>query len=128
MTISAVVVEDSKEILGVVEDLLGQIGPYRVIGRIETEMDGTAWAERHGKRFDLAVIDLVLREGSGFNLIKRFRQASPRARILVLSDYATPAIKTRCVEIGADAVFSKGEINAFASYLSGEAPLAEASA
>lgn len=118
MTISVVVVEDSKEILSVLEDLLGHIGPFDVVGRLATESAGTEWLQRHPTGWEVAVLDLVLREGSGFNLIKRYRDANPGARIVVLSDYASPAIRIRCVELGADAVFSKGEIKAFAAYLS----------
>jgi two-component system OmpR family response regulator len=118
VTISVVVVEDSKEILSVLEDLLGHIGPFRVVGGLATETDGTEWIQRNPANWEVAVLDLVLREGSGFNLIKRYRDANPGARIVVLSDYATPDIRIRCVELGADAVFSKGEIKAFAAYLS----------
>jgi DNA-binding NarL/FixJ family response regulator len=118
LAVSVVVVEDSREILSVLEDLLSHIGPYHVVGRLTTEADATEWLTHFEGPWELAVIDLVLREGSGFNLIKRYRDANPEARIVVLSDYATPAIRIRCVEFGADAVFSKGEIKAFAAYIS----------
>ena len=35
----------------------------------------------------------------------------------VLSDYATLNIKLRCVELGADSVFTKGEFKAFVDYV-----------
>jgi len=118
VTISVAMIEDSREIQGLVEDLLGHIGPFHVIGRIATEHEGTVWLDHHAQDWDVALIDLVLREGSGFNLIRRYREANEKARILVLSDYATTPIKVRCVELGADAVFTKGEMKAFASYMS----------
>jgi two-component system, OmpR family, response regulator len=113
-------IEDSKEIVELVQDLLRHVGPFEVVAGLPTEMDGTAWLETadHPK-WQVAIIDLVLREGSGFNLIRRYREANENARILVLSDYTTPGIRVRCVELGADAVFSKGEVKAFANYLSG---------
>ena len=110
-------VEDSREICQLVRELLESIGAFRFIGAVATETEGTAWLESNRTRWDLALIDLVLQDGSGFNLIKRFRRANPAARILVFSSYATPAIRIRCVEIGADAVFSKGEFKALASYV-----------
>lgn len=125
MTISVVMIEDSKEIVDVVQQLISQVGPYRVVASLPTETEATDWLQR-GQSFDVAVVDLVLRDGSGFNLLGRLRSANEGARILVLSDYATPGIRVRCVELGADAVFSKGEIRAFASYLArhGPAPVA----
>jgi two-component system OmpR family response regulator len=117
LSISLVMVEDSKEIQSAVEDLLGMIGGFEISARLQTEAEGTEWLEQHGSSWDLAVLDLVLRDGSGFNLIRRFKAANEQGRIIVLSDYATPIIKVRCVELGADAVFSKGEVKAFSSYL-----------
>ena len=117
MTIPVVLVEDSREILAVVEDLLHHIGPLEVIGRLGTEGEATEWLQDNDGYWDLAIVDLVLRDGSGFNLLRRFREANERSRIVVLSDYATTNIKLRCVELGADAVFTKGDIKAFQAYL-----------
>lgn len=126
MTISVVMVEDSKEIVEIVQQLISHVGAYKVVASLSTETEATAWLERGEQAFDVAVVDLVLREGSGFNLLGRLRNANEAARILVLSDYATPGIRVRCVELGADAVFSKGEIKAFASYLARHGPAAVA--
>jgi two-component system, OmpR family, response regulator len=103
-------IEDSKEIVELVQDLLRHVGPFEVVAGLPTEMDGTAWLETadHPK-WQVAIIDLI----------RRYREANENARILVLSDYTTPGIRVRCVELGADAVFSKGEVKAFANYLSG---------
>ena len=117
MTIPVVLVEDSREILALVEELLTHVGPLAVVGRLGTEAEATQWIAEHANDWDLAIVDLVLRDGSGFNLLHRFREANPRSRIVVLSDYATTTIKVRCVELGADAVFTKGDIKAFTAYL-----------
>ncbi|HVZ44256.1 MAG TPA: response regulator [Ramlibacter sp.] len=120
--ISVMMIEDSREILALVADLLEQAGPYEVIGNAATEGEGTNWLQENPGRWDMAIIDLVLRDGSGFNLIRRYRAANEHARILVLSDYATPNIKVRCVEFGADAVFTKADIEGFVNYLSNLRP------
>jgi two-component system OmpR family response regulator len=120
-TISVVLIDDSKEIISVIEDLLGHIGPFDVVARLGTENEGMHWLEGRGA-CDLAIIDLVLRDGSGFNLIYQYRERFPKARILVLRDYATTGVKVRCVELGADAVFTTGEVKAFSAYLSRYTP------
>lgn len=117
MTVCVAVIEDSKEILAVLEDLLGTLGEFDVVARCATESEAAIWLEEHPHSWELALIDLVLRDGSGFNVIRRYRAANEHARILVLSDYATPVIRVSCVELGADAVFTKGEIKAFSAYL-----------
>lgn len=111
-------VEDSREIISTIEDLLEPVGRFKVIGRTGTEGEATQWLQENPTSWDLAVIDLVLRDGSGFNVIRRFREANEGGRIVVLSDYATLNIKLRCVELGADSVFTKGEFKAFINYVS----------
>ncbi|MBC5767285.1 response regulator [Ramlibacter albus] len=122
MTIEMVMVEDSREIISAIEDLLAPDGRFRIVGRNATENEATAWLQEHPHDWDLAVIDLVLRDGSGFNVVRRYREANETARIVVLSDYATLNIKLRCVELGADAVFTKGEFKAFIAYVSSIRP------
>jgi DNA-binding NarL/FixJ family response regulator len=112
-----VIVDDSREIISVIEDLLEPAGQFEVVGRCSTEGEATEWVQHADVPWDVAVIDLVLRDGSGFNLIRRFRAARPQSRIVVLSDYATLNIKLRCVELGADSVFTKGEFKAFIDYV-----------
>jgi two-component system, OmpR family, response regulator len=114
-----VMVEDSREIISVIEELLAPDGRFHVKGRNATESEAAQWLELHPADWDIAVIDLVLRDGSGFNVIRRYREANESGRIVVLSDYATLNIKLRCVELGADAVFTKGEFKAFIAYVSG---------
>jgi two-component system, OmpR family, response regulator len=118
VTIGMVMVEDSREIISVIEDLLEPDGRFRIMGRNSTESEAAQWLDEHPADWDLAVIDLVLRDGSGFNVVRRYREANEGARIVVLSDYATLNIKLRCVELGADAVFTKGEFKAFIAYVS----------
>ena len=38
-------------------------------------------------------------------------------KVVVLSDYVTPVVKIRCLELGADAVFTKSEIKEFSEYV-----------
>ena len=115
--IPVVLVDDSPEIRELLEELLSDLGPFQVVARLGTELDALSWLEQR-QHWELAVLDLVLQDGSGFNLIRRFRTAQKRARLTVLSDFATPGIKVNCVQLGADAVFTKGEVKTFAAYVS----------
>jgi DNA-binding response OmpR family regulator len=122
LTISVMMIEDSREILALVTELMSHAGRFDFVGQAATESEGTEWLHDHSGEWDLAVIDLVLRDGSGFNLIRRYRAANEQARIIVLSDYATTNIKLRCVEFGADAVFTKADLKGFMHYVSAMRP------
>ena len=57
-----------------------------------------------GEVFDVAVIDLMLPDGDGTEVIRGRRQTNPRARILSLSADRDPE---RALEAGADEVLGK---------------------
>jgi DNA-binding NarL/FixJ family response regulator len=112
------VVEDSPHMQAALTDLAGSIEGSRVRATLRSEEEATEWLLQHKQDWDIATIDLVLQEGSGFNLIRRLRDQHPTGTIVILSEFATPAIEHRCRELGADAVFRKSNASAFANYLS----------
>jgi two-component system, OmpR family, response regulator len=85
-----------------------------ILGR---ESAATEWLETHPDEAEVVVLDLLLLDGSGFNLIDRARQHQPRAKVIVFSSYATPAVAEKCLRLGADAVFRKSEVTELTSYL-----------
>jgi two-component system, OmpR family, response regulator len=85
-----------------------------ILGR---ESAATEWLETHPDEAEVVVLDLLLLDGSGFNLIDRARRHQPRAKVIVFSSYATPAVAEKCLRLGADAVFRKSEVTELTSYL-----------
>lgn len=67
--------------------------------------------------WDIVVVDLMLAEGQGFNVILHGRRSRPDALIVVLSEFAAPHVADRCVRAGADAVFRKTEFGEFARFV-----------
>jgi len=100
-------VEDSAVIRERLTETISSLDHVEVIGHAETEAD--AIAALQAAVCDAVVLDLQLREGHGFNVLKALRGASPRRPIivLVLSNYATPQYRGRSMEIGADYFFDK---------------------
>jgi DNA-binding NarL/FixJ family response regulator len=111
------VVEDSRNMQSALADLFSVVGGFRIIGSAVNEMEATEWLEAHPGEWQLVTLDLILHDGSGFNLIQRFRQQTHIGKIVVFSDYVTPVIEERCSEMGADAVFGKTDIREFSAYL-----------
>lgn len=60
-----------------------------------------------GSKFDVAVLDLGLPDGSGMDLIDELREANPEASIVVLSVDLNPKNQTLALERGANAVLGK---------------------
>jgi two-component system, OmpR family, response regulator len=100
-------VEDSAVIRERLTETISSLEHVEVVGHAETETD--AIAALQVAACDAVVLDLQLREGHGFNVLKALRSASARRRmiVLVLSNYATPQYRGRSMEIGADYFFDK---------------------
>ena len=61
-------------------------------------------------RPDIALVDLRLPDMSGFELIKKIRDRSPNARIIVLSSHEGDADIQRALEAGAQGYVAKGMV------------------
>lgn len=57
-------------------------------------------ADRHG--FDYVVLDLYLGGDSGLTVLPQIRQNYPKARVLVLTGYASIATTVQAIKLGAD--------------------------
>jgi DNA-binding NarL/FixJ family response regulator len=108
MPIRVFLVEDAKQMHAVLGELLATIGDFEVVGTASTESEAMLWLEENPGGWDLALVDLILEQGSGLGLLPRCRRYGD-GKVVVLSDYATPGIRKHCLALGADAVFQKGE-------------------
>jgi DNA-binding NarL/FixJ family response regulator len=111
-------VEDAKHMQGVLGELLQTVGQFEIVANMATEAEARLWIEEHPGAWDIAVIDLILEQGTGMGVISRARAAAgDGGRVVVLSDYATPGIRQHCIDLGADAVFQKSlDMPAFMAY------------
>ena len=110
-------VEDLQPMHGLMQDLLTFVGGVRVVATAATEAEALAWLDRHAGEWDLAIIDLVLAEGSGLDVIRRARQGQQDASIVVFSSFLSPAVERHCMQLGADAVFEKSYTGPFIAWL-----------
>lgn len=107
MSLITYLVEDSATIRENLIATLEEIAPVKVVGFAETEDEAKSWLSCHNGDWQLAIVDLFLREGTGLGVLKGCQNRRPYQRVVVLSNYATDDIRRRCRELGADAVFDK---------------------
>jgi len=103
----AYIVEDNVTIRDNLIGTLEELVPIKTMGMAETENEGTGWLARNDAQWDLAIVDLLLKEGSGLGIVRACRYRHPSQKMVVLSNHATPEIRWRCAQLGADAVFDK---------------------
>lgn len=111
------IVEDNATIRENLIATLEELASIESVGIAETENDGKSWLTANHTQWDLAIVDLFLRQGSGLGVLAACRARKPHQRIVVLSNYATPDVRMRCAQLGVDAVFDKSnEIEALVDY------------
>ena len=117
MKFRAYIVEDSAVIRENLIETLEELAHVEPVGSAETEYEGKKWLARNDSYWDLAIVDLFLKEGSGLNILEACRGRRPSQKIVVLSNHATNDVRWRCEQLGADAVFDKStEIDELVDY------------
>lgn len=117
MTVLAILVEDSKTIRDELIPTLEELAGVKVVAVAETAHEAIVALSTHRHSWTVATVDMFLRSGSGMDVVKACRQRGERQRVVVLTNYATPDIRSRCTDLGADAVFDKStELDAFIEY------------
>ena len=111
------IVEDNATIRENLIGTLEELACVKAVGASATEDEGKEWLTAHSAQWDLAIVDLFLRQGSGLGVLAACRSRLPGQKMVVLSNYATPDIRMRCAQLGVDAVFDKSnEIDALVDY------------
>jgi two-component system, OmpR family, response regulator len=110
-------VEDNATIRENLIGTLEELASVRALGWAETENEAKAWLAGNEGGWDLAIVDLFLKQGSGLGVLEACRGRDSGQRVVVLSNYATADMRKRCAQLGADAVFDKSnEIDALVEY------------
>ncbi len=107
MPFRAYIVEDSPTIRENLIEALHELALVEAVGTAETENEGKQWLAQNDDYWDLAIVDLFLKEGNGLNILAACRFRRPSQKMVVLSNHATSAVRWRCAQLGADAVFDK---------------------
>ena len=117
MELKTYIVEDNATIRENLIGTLEELASIEALGWAETENEAKGWLGQHESHWDLAIVDLFLKQGSGLGVLEACRGRTPGQRVVVLSNYATADMRKRCLQLGADAVFDKSnEIDALVDY------------
>ncbi|HEX2539537.1 MAG TPA: response regulator [Caldimonas sp.] len=112
MATRTILVEDSETIREALIPTLAELADAEVIVVAQTAAEGILALATHD--WELAIVDMQLKQGTGLAVLRAGQGRAPYQHMIGLSNYATPDIRRRCMEAGADAVFDKStEVEAF---------------
>jgi DNA-binding NarL/FixJ family response regulator len=113
------IVEDSVTVQAALREMLEGSLDARIVGIASSEEGALQWAGEHPGAWDVAIVDLMLDQGAGFNVIRRLKDHARDAQVVVFSGYVTDVIRHHCRLQGADAVFDKRQSRELLEYLEG---------
>ena len=113
------IVEDSPVIRENLIATLEELGPVVVVGSAEDEATAVQWLSQAANHFDLVIVDIFLKKGTGLGVISATSALEQRHKLVVLTNYATSDMRVKCLSLGADKVFDKSnDIDELLSYCS----------
>ena len=102
---SVFLVEDSSVIRERLLEMLHAIPAVKVIGHAETAAD--AIEQISIRQPTVVVLDIKLKGGSGIKVLQTVKQHLPAIVVIMLTNYATPEFRQRCLQAGADYFLDK---------------------
>jgi DNA-binding NarL/FixJ family response regulator len=111
------IVEDSAVIRDNLIATLQELTAVEVVGFAEDEHTATAWLNQAQNQARLVIVDIFLKHGSGLGVLQSAAASANKRKWVVFSNYATPAMRARCLALGADQLFDKStEIDGLIAY------------
>jgi DNA-binding NarL/FixJ family response regulator len=102
------IVEDNVLIRDSLIATLDELVSIEVVGTAEDEATAVHWLAQAEHDTELVIVDIFLKSGSGLGVLRAAgRPPLRRRKLVVLSNYATPDMRQRCLGLGADRVFDK---------------------
>ena len=111
------IIEDNVVLRNIIVDALRDIPSVDILFYADNEISATNWLSSNDGAWDLAVVDLHLRQGSGVGALNWCTTRRANQRVVVLSGELNEEMRQKCLALRADAVFDKGtEMNDFLAY------------
>jgi len=113
-------VEDNPRLQAELTQALGSM--FELAAVIATAQEAVAWLDAHPDGWDIAVIDIFLKQGHGFQVLRKCAARKAGQTAVVLSNYTREPARSSALGSGADAVFDKSfEMEQFFAYCSDRA-------
>ena len=92
-------VEDSPVIRGLITEIINDVPGVRVAESVESERDAIEAIGRLG--VDVVVLDLQLRKGTGFGVLRAMRDMPHKPIVVVLTNFALTSYRETALQLGA---------------------------
>ncbi len=98
-SLRVLLVEDSKVLTERLTEAIRQIPEVELIGTADTEAAAVASVKRDA--VDVIILDLHLKQGTGFGVMRALANTQLKPQIIVLTNYDLPEYKNAALALGA---------------------------
>jgi two-component system OmpR family response regulator len=98
-SVKVLLVEDSAVLTEILSEALVQIPEVDLVGVVDSEAEALRVIARD--RVDLIFLDLQLKQGTGFGLLRALADMHPAPRSVVLTNHDLPEYQTAAMALGA---------------------------
>jgi DNA-binding NarL/FixJ family response regulator len=99
------IVEDSPVVQGILAEELSRIDGVVICGTAQEPVDAVQ-AIRENKP-DLVILDVILQNGNGFEVLRKIKREGSGARVMILTNYSYQHYRAISRDMGADLFFDK---------------------
>lgn len=99
------VVEDSRLMTERLVKLLSKTSPGPTVDVVREISKAQDLLKKN--RYDVAILDIRLPDGSGIDLLKEIKSGADAPTVIMFTGYPFPQYKERCMSFGADYFFDK---------------------
>ena len=100
-------VEDNVIIRENLASALAELANTTLCGCADGEKAAVAWLQANPDDWDLAIVDVFLKEGNGIGVVAGVKHRRADQKAVVLTNYASSGVREQCLKLRADAVFDK---------------------
>lgn len=104
-TLTIYVVEDSQPVRDRIREMVREISDAEIIGEADGEADAVAGITKTKPK--LVIVDINLREGTGFEVVRQIKASAPDTVVAVVTNFGTAQFREKCAILGADYFFDK---------------------
>lgn len=98
--------------------LLNELTAVDIVSTAGAEAEACEWLDSRTQACDVAIVDIFLKAGSGLGVLQHIATYERPSEGIVLTNYATDAMRESCKQLGAAEVFDKStEIEQFVDWL-----------
>lgn len=98
------IVDDSSVVRERLRVMFSEIKDIEILGEAENGAEALKVLKKHSP--DILILDIRLKEGNGFDLLKSIKK-HPDLKVIILTNYPYPQYRKYALELGADYFFDK---------------------